>query len=546
MKHEHETDSVCVGKEPCPECDSRDNLARYSDGHGYCFGCGFYQHADQTGAAPVQTETPKRDKRAMIPGEVRALAKRAITEETCEKFKYTIGTFNDKPVQIANYCDADGNVVAQKLRFANKDFLFQGEPKKALLYGQHLWRDSGKMVVITEGEIDALSVSQLQQNKWPVVSVPNGAQGAAKSVAKAIEWLENYEKVIFLFDDDEPGRDAAKECAALLTPGRAFIGRIDGFKDANAALQAGQGAKVIDAIWGAKAFRPDGVVMIEELFDMAFVPVTVGTPWPWKILNDKTYGIRSKEVYAFGAGVGVGKSDVFKEIALHLVSLGEKIGYIALEEPPGHSLKVIAGKFLGRRLHIPGAVTTAEEEAKVKAELSGKMAFFDHFGAMDYDTIKERMRYMVVSLGCKHIFLDHLTALAAAMDDERRGIDKMMADLSAFTQQQDFTLYFVSHLATPEGKPHEEGGRVMEKHFRGSRAIAQWSHYMFGIERNKQDAESPTTFRVLKDRYTGDAAGLTFGLRYDRATGRMFECELPSDAEKIGFKDESTKPDGEF
>lgn len=485
----------------------------------------------------------RRDKRALIQGEARALGKRCINEETCKKWRYHVGTYKEKPVQIANYCDDSGAVVAQKLRFANKDFLFQGEPKKAGLYGQWLWRDGGKMVVITEGEIDSLSVSQLQQNKWPVASVPNGAQGAAKAVAKAIEWLEKFEKVIFLFDDDEPGRAAAEECAQLLTPGKAYIGRIDGFKDANEALQAGQGAKVIDSIWGAKQYRPDGVVMIEDLFDIAFTPVTVGIPWPWAVLNEKTYGIRPKEVYAFGAGVGVGKSDVFKEIALHLLAQGEKVGYIALEEPPGHSLRVIAGKFLGRRLHIPGATVTNEEEARVKDELSGKMAFFDHFGAADYDTIKARMRYMVVSLGCKHIFLDHLTALAATMEDERRGIDKMMADLSAFTQQQDFTLYFVSHLATPEGKPHEEGGRVMEKHFRGSRAIAQWSHLMVGIERNKQEPDSPTTVRILKDRYTGDANGLTFGLAYQRETGRMVECALPN---PHGFGDETEKSDGEF
>jgi twinkle protein len=76
-------------------------------------------------------------------------------------------------VQIANYI-RDGVVVAQKVRFPGKDFTFLGKPKDAGLYGMHLWRDGGKMVVITEGEIDALSVSQLQDNKWPVVSVPNG------------------------------------------------------------------------------------------------------------------------------------------------------------------------------------------------------------------------------------------------------------------------------------------------------------------------------------------------------------------------------------
>lgn len=532
----------------CDACGSSDANALYDDGHTHCFGCGVTKSG--TGAAP---STPRRStvSTSLVTGEVRALAKRNITEETCRHWKYTVGEYNGRAVQIANYCDDTGTPLAQKLRFApkpngKKDFTFIGDTKSVGLFGQHLWRDGGKMLVITEGEIDALSVSQLQQNKWPVVSVPNGAQGAAKSIGKAIEWLEKFTKVIFLFDDDEPGIEAAKECAALLTPGKAFIGRIAGFKDANEALQAGEGPKVIEAIWGAKAFRPDGVVGVSELFDSAFAPAVIGIPWPWKALTEKTYGIRRKEMYAFGGGVGCGKSEVFKEVALHLIERGLDVGYIAFEEAPAHSVKVMCGKFLGKRLHVPGVTATPAELDRARAALDGRISFFDHFGAMDYETVKERIRYMVTALGCKDIFLDHLTALAASIDgDERRGIDKMMADLGGLIQQLDFTLYFISHLATPEGKPHEEGGRVMEKHFRGSRAIAQWSMGMYAIERNKQEPDAPTVFRVLKDRYTGDANGLMFGLEYDRDTGRLSECELPSEGEEKGFKDE-TQPAGEF
>lgn len=32
-----------VKHEPCPKCGSRDNLARYSDGSAWCFGCGRYE-----------------------------------------------------------------------------------------------------------------------------------------------------------------------------------------------------------------------------------------------------------------------------------------------------------------------------------------------------------------------------------------------------------------------------------------------------------------------------------------------------------------------
>jgi twinkle protein len=120
--------------------------------------------------------------------------------------------------------------------------------------------------------------------------------------------------------------------------------------------------------------------------------------------------------------------------------------------------------------------------------------------------------------------------------DERKAIDKIMAELSALTQELDCTIYYISHLTTPDGKPHEEGGRVFEKHFRGSRSIAYWSHYMFALERDKQ-SDDPTTFRVLKDRYTGDAAGLTFGLKYDTDTGLYHQCEVPKkgEAKDMGF-----------
>ena len=135
---------------------------------------------------------------------------------------------------------------------------------------------------------------------------------------------------------------------------------------------------------------------------------------------------------------------------------------------------------------------------------------------------------MAHSLGCRDIFLDHLTAIASTIeDDERKAIDQIMGKLARLAENLNITIYFVSHLATPEGRPHEEGGRVMERHFRGSRSIGFWSDFMFGIERDKQDLEGVTTFRVLKDRFTGDGNGVTFGLAYDRHTGLLNECPLP-------------------
>ena len=134
--------------------------------------------------------------------EIASLPKRSISEDTCRKFRYGIATHHGKPVQVANYCGPDGQIRAQKLRFADKTFTVLGDMKGCCLFGQNLWRDGGKILVITEGEIDAMSVSQVQDNKWPVVSIPTGAAGAEKSIRANLEWIEKFDTVVFMFDMD--------------------------------------------------------------------------------------------------------------------------------------------------------------------------------------------------------------------------------------------------------------------------------------------------------------------------------------------------------
>lgn len=548
---EQHTDSELVGYEPCPECNSKDNLARYTDGHGYCFGCKYREHGDST-AQTNSTQPPKHKQPSnLLTGEITSLAKRGITEETCKKWGYKRGKYfengNQRTVQIAPYANLQGNIIAQKIRFPNKDFKFIGSPKEATLFGMQLWRDTGKHVVITEGELDALSVSQIQGNKWPVMSLKTGAAGAVKDISKYASELEKFDKVILMFDMDDVGQQAAQDAAAVLSAGKAYIAKLP-LKDANEMLQANRGAEVMDAIWGAKMWRPAGVVDVASLFEEARKKIEVGLPWPWTSLTEATYGRRRGEIYALGAGVGVGKTEVFKEIIDHVINVDKlPVGAVFLEEPPKHTLQVLAGKSCGKRFHVPNEEWDQELVDEAIKALDGKVYFFDQREAKDYETVRDRIRYMVQGLGIKDIFLDHLTALTAGEEDERRFLDEIMKEFATMALVYDFNLYFISHLSTPKDTPHEEGGRVYEKHFTGSRAIARWSHFMFALEGNKQDKDRITIFRVLKDRYTGDSNGLKFGLKYIRETGRMEECELPAEGEKHGFKDQSlVSDDGEF
>lgn len=472
-------------------------------------------------------------------GEAQALAARALTEDTCRKFGYWVGkNKDDKIVQIANY-KRDGRIVGQKLRFKNKKFSFLGDSKECGLFGQHLWQPSRRLV-ITEGEIDAMSVAQVLNLKWPVVSVPNGAQGAAKAIKRELEFVEAFDEVVIMFDMDEPGQEAALEVAALLSPGKARIAQLP-MKDASEMLVAGNGEAIVTAIYEAKTKRPDGIVKLSDIRERALAPIQSGLPWPWPELTEKTHGRRYGEVYALGAGTGIGKSDVFDEIIVHTaLVLQEKCGVFKLEQPPAETAKRLAGKTASRRFHVPDAGWTQDELVTAFDHLadSDTLVLYDHFGTTDWEVIVSKMRHMVVADGVKHLFLDHLTALAADSDDEKKTLEQVMAAIAKLAQELNICFYFISHLTTPEkGAPHEEGGRVTIRQFKGSRAIGFWSHFMFGLERDQQSEDEgerkTTTFRILKDRYTGQSTGHCIYLRYDENTGRLQPCAEPGEKEEF-------------
>jgi len=522
-------DGKFLKHEPCPECGSKDNLARYEDGHGFCFGCGHYEHGNSD--VVVERVAKKPTDYGLLDYEILPLTKRKITEETCKHFQYGIGTMRGQRVQVANYI-VNGRPVAQKIRDKNKNFRFIGDTKEIPLFGQHIYASKGKnKLVITEGEIDALSVAQAQGLQWPVVSLPNGAGGAVRDITRNIEYVESFDEVVLMFDQDEPGQKAAQDVAEKLLPGKAKIATFNA-KDPNELLVEGREREIIRAFWEARQYRPDGICSVDEVIDQALEQVNQGLSWPWPTLTKLTYGRRKGELYFLGAGTGVGKTDVLMETITHTVNVNkEKVGLFMLEQPPGDTLRRIAGKIAGKRFHIPDDGWTQDElkESLESLRDSDMLYLYNHFGSTDWEIIRGKIRYMARYLGIKHVFLDHLTALASHADDERKALEAITSELSSLAQSLDITLYVVSHLSTPEGKPHEEGGRVFIRHFKGSRAIGFWGHLILGLERDQQaedETERHTTvLRVLKDRLSGQATGHTIRLFYDATTGSIHEVD---------------------
>lgn len=531
-----ENESDFVMHLPCSNCGSSDGNSLYSDGHTFCFVCNTYTGSNTTVSA--NNNKRKTGDYSPIPITYQHLRKRGITEETCRKYGYGIGEYKGKKVQIANYVK-DNVVVGQKLRFPDKDFKFLTDGSAAPLFGQHIW-NRGKKIIVTEGEIDCLTVSQVQNNKYPVVSIPNGANGAKKAIQNNLEYFDSFEEVILMFDNDQAGTTAAKQCAALFPVGKCKIASLP-MKDPSEMMQKGTAHELVGCIWNAKDYRPDGIIAgvdTWEAYQQQKEKIKDSIPYPWECLNNKTRGMRRGELVVITSGTGIGKSTLCREIAYYLSKeKGEKVGYLALEESVGRTVQCLLSLELNIPLHLRPEEVTEEMERVAWDKVFGTdlLYLYDHFGSTDVDTLLSKMRYMVRACECKWLFLDHLSIVVSGLTegDERRLIDNIMTTLRKFVEETDVGLFVVSHLKRGGGKTHEEGGRVSLGQLRGSGAIAQLADIGVGGERDQQSEDSSDVMllRVLKNRFSGET-GVTGYLKYDVETGRLSQTTV--EEEDIG------------
>lgn len=533
----HETSTLVSAHQPCPDCGSSDALAIFSDGHTYCYSCQKRTKGDaEAQRQPAQTTTSVTPLKGLRTGEIRELKARNISLDTCKAFGYAM----EPGVQIAPYVDESGNVVAQKLRGKDKSFGWVGNSERVQLFGHQLWKGCDKKVlVVTEGEIDTLSVYEVTRGSMPVVSLQNGAQSAGKSFKQAFAWLESFETVIICFDNDDVGRAAAKEAAQVLSPGKAKIAELP-LKDANDMLKEGRTAELYTALKNAQVYRPDGIKMGEELILEALEDDPEHDElYPWPGLNELAYGMHFGELVTITAGIGTGKTSLLTELMYHLNRCGHRVGMMMLEEPTKKTSRRLMGHHLNKPLQVSRDGTTAEEREAAAREILGGdkgVVLYDHRGTMDMASIFAKIRYMVKVLGVKFVVLDNLSAIVAGMDerDERKAIDKAMRGLWELAQSEMIVVFLAVHLKRIEGnKGHEDGMQTSLSHLRGSQSIASNSDLVLGLERDQQgDNPNVSTLRVLKNRLTGET-GVACQLEYDRPTGRLREaqapCPFPSD-----------------
>jgi len=514
------------------ECGSSDARSVY-DTMTFCNSCMRYD-TEEGGTTTFKEWKEKQGKPSyegpssskLVQGDIIAIPSRGITERTAK-----LWSIESESDNITYHYMKDGKSVAQHKRITTptgKEMPWVGKPTS--LYGQWLHPKGGKILTICEGEIDAASLHQIFDHKYAVVAVGSGAQGSPNEIKKHLQYVESFDEVVFFFDNDEPGQEAARKCCKLLSPGKAYSARLTAYNDINEALCKGDKAAVTRAFWNKEEYKPQGIANLSEVVEKAKQEINIGKSYPWKTLTEWTYG-RQPGIIVYGAGSGVGKTSIITEL-MHQELYEHKDPFVvfSFEENNEMTLKSLVGRHIGRRINLPGSVLDEEALDHLNDLTKNDRLFLYKTGSPSvYQDVAEHVQYLSVAKGIKSVYLDHLTALTASVDkDERKAIDKMMVELMNMSKRLDISMHIVSHLTAPtEGPQHNNGGRVKVNQLRGSRSIEYYSNLIFGPSRNCLDPDpwkrNVTTMDCLKDRTSGQHTGEHFLLRYDAEKHRVFE-----------------------
>lgn len=537
--------SKIVGDEPCPKCREKgrdktgNHLIVYSNGNKFCNRCGYKvingKEKDEEMINTIED---------ILTLPIVELPNRGIDKATAEKYGCRV-EFSDETGEIIKHYYPyykNDELSGFKIRnVADKTFYSKGSMKGVDPFGSHLIGSSGKLIIITEGELDAMAATVMFKSlgkSYRVISIPSGANSSGLN--SVMDKLGKFENIVLCFDQDEKGQKAADATIPLFKPGQVKVMSFSE-KDANAMLLAGKTKEFYQSLSNAATKRPDGIVTGGDTWErIKERPKIDSIPYPedWQILNSKTYGVRIGEVDTWTSGSGMGKTQILRELQYHLLNSTDRgIGVIALEEPLVDSVEALMAIHLNKRLQLPDVRETISDDERYQAWLAtsgtNRVHYYDHFGSVDDESLISKIRWMAGALDCKYIFLDHLSIVVSEFADqggERERIDTIMTKLKRLTQELGIWIGLVVHLRkVGGGTSFEEGAVPSLDDLRGSGSIKQLSNSVYALSRDQQHPDdtirNTSTIHILKCRFTG-RTGIADKLFFDDLTGRMQTVEF--------------------
>lgn len=387
--------------------------------------------------------------------------------------------------------------------------------------------DPSKPLVITEGEIDALSVLEAGYNN--VVSIPNGCSNM-KWIEYNWDWLEQFDKIILWFDTDEPGIKARGDAIYRLGTWRTYYIEIEPddltpngahIKDANQLLYFKGADRLLYYINKPLEVPVEKVSDLSKAEDFD-IENAEGLYTGIKELDDKIYKITFGTLNIITGKSGEGKSVFVNQVAIcQAVQQGYDVFVFSGELPAPILRNWVETNMIGRDFitmkdgHV--RVFNPEQRKLMQNWYAGRVLVYDD----DYNTtataLLNKMEELARKCGTKVFLIDNLMMVDLECSEEGRlqAEKEFVNKLIFFAKKYNVLVFLVAH-------PRKTGEiRVTKEDIAGSGNIVNLAHMVFSVHRyTDKEKEGVTNTRnqyikgkepiafdscveVLKNRITG-------------------------------------------
>jgi hypothetical protein len=567
-----------VGSNPCPRCRSKgrdksgNNFTFYGEGlGGFCWSCNYTELSDDEkekrgigkwvyseGDEVATKEIITAEQLAEIKSYTSVVGKnqRGISDDTYKayacRFKYDEAT--GEVCEVFYPYTQDYKAAGYKVRKTPvKDFYSVGKiGKQSELFGQWRWKEArGKYVVLCAGELDALSAYQMLENyrkgrnsdfdPIPVVSSAIGESGSYKQVQLQYAWLNQFDRIIVCYDNDDAGKEAVKNLVDVMPKGKMFVMNLS-LKDTNKYLEEGKEKQWIQAFYSAAPYSPDGIVgsgkLGEKIREAAMTPKVPLPPFMHKVEDKMAGGIPLGVIVNLGSASGTGKSTIVDECTYFWIfNSPHRVGVLSLESDSGQYGTKVLSRHIGRKIDL---LKTPEEKLALleepwviekERELWFNDDGTDRWHCIDerdggLDSVKSLIMELIISCGCKVIIIDPLQDLLDGLPNEEQAV--FMKWQKGTIKSHKVTFININHTRkTPnQAKQGSQGADLHEEDFQGTSSIYKSgaANLLFSRDKEAEDnfERNVTRMKMPKCRWTGET-GLGGEYYYDNQTHTMWD-----------------------
>lgn len=414
------------------------------------------------------------------------LESRGILREIAELFKVSdavVWSHDDSrelPAVAFPY-ERDGELLQVKRisteRPGGKKVIMAEAGCEPCLFGWQALDHNARAVIICEGEIDCLSYRQYGLS---ALSVPFGGGKGAKQQWIETEFhnLDRFTEIWLSLDNDDVGREAAKEIASRLGEHRCRMVNLP-HKDINECLQAGVSEKdIMTCLETAAYFDPEELFCAREFYqdtwDALYGKEQYLFRTPWEPMN-YNFSFRESELTVLNGVNGHGKTEIVGHITCEAMRQGVRACVASLELKPGMLLKRLT-----RQVTCQAKPPQIEFESSFKF-YDDRLWLFGLTGNAKGDRLLEIFYYANRRYGIKLFVVDSLTKVVCG-DDDYNGQKAFMDALCDFKNRTNSHVILVTHSRKSDSEDKPTG----KMDVKGTGAITDLADNVMIIWRNKR------------------------------------------------------------